>query len=185
MAKAKRKQKLKVYCTPIGFHNALVAAPSQKAALEAWGADSNLFAQGNAEVVDDPQLTKVPLEHPGQVVKVLRGTEAEQLAAVGKKASAKRAKSAKAPKAEIVPKKPKVRPRKPSRAALTRAEKAMERIEKRHAGEEKRLNEQLKALESKIRDSRRRHERERDKAQEKLENERSKYKTALDRYESG
>lgn len=32
-----RKQKLKVYRTPIGFHDAYVAAPSQKAALKAWG----------------------------------------------------------------------------------------------------------------------------------------------------
>ena len=43
---AKRKQKLKVYCTPVGFHDAYVAAPSQKAALQAWGAKTNLFAQG-------------------------------------------------------------------------------------------------------------------------------------------
>ena len=44
MPKAKRKPKLKVYSTPIGFHDALVAAPSQKAALEAWGAGTNLFS---------------------------------------------------------------------------------------------------------------------------------------------
>jgi hypothetical protein len=30
------KIELKVYRTPIGFHDALVAAASQKAALEAW-----------------------------------------------------------------------------------------------------------------------------------------------------
>ena len=43
--KPERKLKLKVFRTPIGFHDAYVAAPSQKAALEAWGADSNIFAQ--------------------------------------------------------------------------------------------------------------------------------------------
>ena len=32
--------KLKVYRTPIGFHDAYVAAPSQKAALDAWGSDA-------------------------------------------------------------------------------------------------------------------------------------------------
>lgn len=41
MAKAKRNRKLKVYRTPIGFHDAYVAAPSQKAALEAWGVETN------------------------------------------------------------------------------------------------------------------------------------------------
>ena len=82
MPKAKRKTKLKVFSTPIGFHDALVAAPSQKAALEAWGAGTNLFSQGSAHVVTDPKLTKVPLENPGQVVKVPRGSAAEQLAAL-------------------------------------------------------------------------------------------------------
>ena len=85
MAKAKRKQKLKVFRTPIGFHDAYVAAPSQKAALEAWGVRTNLFARGSPEEVADPKLTKAPLEHPGKVVKVLRGTKKEQLAALGKR----------------------------------------------------------------------------------------------------
>ena len=44
---------LKVYRTPIGFHDAYVAAPSQKAALAAWGADANLFARGSAEQVTE------------------------------------------------------------------------------------------------------------------------------------
>ena len=54
--KVERKSKLKVFRTPIGFHDAYVAAPSQKAALEAWGAEGNLFAQGIAEQVIDPEL---------------------------------------------------------------------------------------------------------------------------------
>ena len=85
MPKAKRKPTLKVFRTPIGFHDAYVAAPSQSAALEAWGADANLFARGEAEEVTEPKLAKAPLERPGEVVKVLRGTRAQQLAALGKK----------------------------------------------------------------------------------------------------
>lgn len=49
-----RGPKLKVFCTPRGFHNALVAAPSQKAALKAWGTTTDLFAAGRASVVGDP-----------------------------------------------------------------------------------------------------------------------------------
>ena len=79
MAKA---GKLKVFRTPIGFHDAYVAAPSQKAALEAWGSDHNLFARGEAELVDDPALTAEPLARPGEVIKRLRGTAEEQLAAL-------------------------------------------------------------------------------------------------------
>ena len=82
MAKAGRKQKLKVYSTPIGFHDALVAAPSQKAALEAWGAGTNLFSQGAAEVVTDAKLAKEALSKPGQVVKVPRGTRRQHLSAL-------------------------------------------------------------------------------------------------------
>ena len=75
--------KLKVYRTPIGFHDAYVAATSQKAALKAWGADADLFARGAAEVVTDPGLIDAPLAHPGEVIRVLRGTEAQHIKALG------------------------------------------------------------------------------------------------------
>ena len=76
-------RKLKVFRTAVGFHDAYVAAPSQKAALEAWGSDANLFARGVAEIVTDPELMADPLAHPGKVIKRLRGSEAEHLAALG------------------------------------------------------------------------------------------------------
>ena len=37
-------RKLQVFRTAIGFDDALVAAPSRKAALTAWGAEKDLFA---------------------------------------------------------------------------------------------------------------------------------------------
>jgi hypothetical protein len=77
-----RKQKLKVYRTPIGFHDAFVAAPSRKAALAAWGADVDLFARGAADVVTDEDLTREPLEKPGTIVRRLRGTSDEHIAAL-------------------------------------------------------------------------------------------------------
>src|SRR4051794_12137810 len=72
---------LKVYRTPIGFHDAYVAASSQAAALKAWGTDRNLFARGAAEIVTDPALTEAPLADPGKVIKRLRGSADEQMAA--------------------------------------------------------------------------------------------------------
>ena len=66
-------RKLKVFRTPIGFHDAYVATPTKKAALEAWGTDANLFARGTAEEVTDPKLTAAPLERPGEVIRVSRG----------------------------------------------------------------------------------------------------------------
>ena len=79
--KAERKQKLKVFRTAIGFHDAYVAAPSRKAALEAWGADANIFAQGIAEQVTDPKLMEEPLSRPGEVIRKLRGSAEEHVAA--------------------------------------------------------------------------------------------------------
>lgn len=182
MAKAKRKQKLKVFSTPIGFHDALVAAPSQKAALDAWGSDTNLFSQGSAHVVTDPKLMKVPLEHPGQVVKVLRGSEAEQLAALDNQQPRP---SGKSRKAEVLPKPSKKRPPKPSRTALTRAESALEKLEAEQARERDKLDEQAKALERRRRDLVRRQEREREEGQSRLDEERQKYEAALRPYDSG
>ena len=82
-----RQQKLKVFRTPIGFHDAYVAAPSRKAALAAWGSERDLFARGAAEQVDAPDLMKEPLAHPGQVIRRSRGSAAEQIAALGKTVS--------------------------------------------------------------------------------------------------
>jgi len=88
-----RKQKLRVYRTPIGFHDAYVAAPSQKAALKAWGADVDLFARGVAEAVDDETLREAPLKDPGVVVRVPRGSSEEHMAALPKARPARRKES--------------------------------------------------------------------------------------------
>jgi hypothetical protein len=77
-------RKLKVYRTPIGFHDAYVAAPNQKAALKAWGADADLFARGVAEAVTDDAMMKEPLAKPGEVIRRPRGTDAEHMAALPK-----------------------------------------------------------------------------------------------------
>jgi hypothetical protein len=49
-------RKLKTYQASVGFFDLLIAAPSMKAALEAWGSNSNLFHQGVAKQVYDPEL---------------------------------------------------------------------------------------------------------------------------------
>jgi hypothetical protein len=182
MPKSKRTRRLKVYRTPIGFHDAFVAAPSQKAALEAWGADTNLFGRGIAEQVTDAKLTKVPLENPGQVVKVLRGTPAEQLAALEAQEPPKRRKEQ---KAEVVARRPKKRAPKPSRTGVAKAEEALERLKERQEREIAKIEAQKGALERKLRDLKRRHESERDKARRRLDDERSEYEEAIRRYEAG
>ncbi|TAI59716.1 cell envelope biogenesis protein TolA [Bradyrhizobium sp. Leo170] len=62
-------RKLKTYQTSLGFFDLAIAAPSMKAALEAWGADSNLFHQGAAKESDDPDVVAGTMERPGVVLR--------------------------------------------------------------------------------------------------------------------
>jgi len=62
-------RKLNTYQTSLGFFDLAVAAPSMKAALEAWGADSNLFHQGAAKQSEDPDVIAATMAAPGVVLK--------------------------------------------------------------------------------------------------------------------
>lgn len=57
-------RKLKVYQAPFGFHESVVAASSQAAALRAWGSHQNLFADGSAKVATDEAAIEAALAHP-------------------------------------------------------------------------------------------------------------------------
>jgi hypothetical protein len=62
-------RKLKTYQTSLGFFDQAIAAPSMKAALEAWGADSNLFHQGVAKESSDSEVIAATMARPGVVLK--------------------------------------------------------------------------------------------------------------------
>jgi hypothetical protein len=62
-------RKLKTYQTSLGFFDLAIAAPSMKAALEAWGADSNLFHQGAARESDDQDVIAAAMAKPGVVLR--------------------------------------------------------------------------------------------------------------------
>ena len=62
-------RKLKTYQTSLGFFGLAIAAPSMKAALEAWGADSNLFHQGAAKDSKDPDIIAAAMAKPGVVLR--------------------------------------------------------------------------------------------------------------------
>src|ERR1700726_4635316 len=62
-------RKLKTYQTSLGFFEQAIAAPSMKAALEAWGADSNLFHQDAAKESHDPEVIAATMAKPGVVLK--------------------------------------------------------------------------------------------------------------------
>lgn len=62
-------RQLKTFETSLGFFDLAIAAPSMKAALQAWGADSNLFHQGAARESTDPDVIAATLAKPGVVLK--------------------------------------------------------------------------------------------------------------------
>jgi hypothetical protein len=68
-------RKLKTYQTSLGFFDLAIAAPSMKAALEAWGADSNLFHQGAAKESEDPDVNAAAMKKPGVVLRRPVGTD--------------------------------------------------------------------------------------------------------------
>lgn len=65
----KPSRKLKTYQTSLGFYDQAVAAPSMKAALDAWGAKSNLFHQGIAKETDDADIVAATMAAPGVVLR--------------------------------------------------------------------------------------------------------------------
>ncbi|THD36672.1 MAG: hypothetical protein E7773_06610 [Sphingomonas sp.] len=136
--------KLKVFRTPIGFHDAYVATLSRAAALRAWGSDKNLFARGMAEEVTDPALTAEPLAQPGTVFKRSRGTAGEQVAALSKGKTSAARKSKPKPAKAVKPRGPR-----PDRAPLDAAEKALVDAADQHERDVGELDRQIAALEKK------------------------------------
>ena len=67
-------RKLKIYQTSQGFFDLAIAVPSMKAAVEAWGANTNLFHQDFAKEIDDPNITAAALAKPGIILKRPVGT---------------------------------------------------------------------------------------------------------------
>ena len=175
-------RKLKVFRTSTGFHDAYVAAPSQKAALEAWGADANLFARGVAEQVTDPKLTAQPLRRPGEVIKLSRGDLSAQLKALGSRT--KKAKARTDARDEGVPKprrmaKPKPPPR---RDKVDAAEAALKAARQRHRTAERRLEAERDAIERKLDAVRAQQAKEAARLERKRDEARDAYREALERW---
>lgn len=177
-------RQLKVFRTSTGFHDAYVAAPSQKAALEAWGADANLFARGVAEQVTDPALTVEPLKRPGEVIRVSRGDLSAQLKALGGKKAPAKKKASPEPEPEAPPKpvKPKKRKPAPSRARLDKAEAALEQAEEKHAREREALERERAAIERRIAELRERSDQEQERLRVARDKAAESYREALDKW---
>jgi hypothetical protein len=76
-------RRLKVFQAQIGFFDTVVAAPSQAAALRAWGVHQDLFANGGAKAITDELALAAALsEAAGAEVDLVRlDVDAPQLGA--------------------------------------------------------------------------------------------------------
>jgi hypothetical protein len=169
--------KLKVYRTPIGFHDAYVAAPSMKAALKAWGTTKNLFSRGAAEIVTDPKLVKEPLAKPGEVIKRARGSVAEHRKAAGSGKKANEGKAAAQPE-------PAKRPPRLNRKPLEKAERALSAARQRHERARADIDRRLDALQAKRRELVKTQESEIDDLEKDREARETAYHRALDKWEA-
>ena len=136
-------RKLKTYQTSLGFFDLAIAAPSMKAALEAWGADSNLFHQGVAKESDDPDVVSAAMAKPGVILRRPVGSdgplrEHADLPRLSGNESGHRAKSRATPKKQP--------PRKTDDKAARQAALEYERAE-RQRETERRKEEAAKAKE--------------------------------------
>ncbi len=157
MAKAR---KLKVFVTPIGFHDAYVAAPSRVAALRAWGSARDLFARGMACEVTDPDLMGEALAHPGEVIRRRRGPAEPP--------------GDRSPKRDSGPR--------PSRTALDKAEAAIRTAEARHRKADAAAKARITAAERKRAELQERHAREAGELAAARDRARQDYDRALDRW---
>ncbi len=142
--------RLKVFGANLGFYETVVAAPSMKAALHAWGAHQDLFHSGAAKVVSDAGAVAAALAQPGVVLRRAVGSS-EAYGADGGLGALKipdepRPKGSPAAKPGVTAKPQPKAP--PDRAALTRAEAALAARRRDHEAAKAELDDRRRALEA-------------------------------------
>lgn len=178
---SRKSGRLKVFMTQIGFHNWLVAAPSQKAALDAWDVKENLFAIGAASLVTDADCIKLALTTPGVPVPVDSKHALARATKVLRLDDHRRHSKAAGPAAAETAKKKKPaakKKKKADRAKLDRAEQAIDDFKKRSVRERAAIIRAQKALDLKAEALEEELEAEQERLEEVLEEARELYEAA-------
>ncbi|MBI1685211.1 hypothetical protein [Caulobacter hibisci] len=148
MAKAPAKRRLKVYQAQFGFHESVVAAPNQIAALAAWGTRQNLFTEGRASLVTDPQVVEAASAHPETPLRRAVGSN-DAFSLEPGLPKVPDAPERQGPRLKIVEKTKAPPPRpKPDRRALDAAETALAKINQRRIDEEADIERRRAALDA-------------------------------------
>jgi hypothetical protein len=141
-------RKLKVFQAQFGFYDTVVAAPSQAAALRAWGVNQNLFASGEAKVTTDESAVAAATAHPETPLRravgsqepfALEPTSLPSVPAAPKRPSLKAVPKTKAP--------PPARPP-ADRSKLDAAEAALRDLDEARKAEEADLRREAEAFEA-------------------------------------
>lgn len=160
--------RLKTYTAEIdGLHDWIVAAPNQQAALDAFGVNQNLFAQGEARATTDADRVKAAEAQPGQPLQRMKGGKGVWEKAGGGTdwSAALDASRATAPR-----KKP------PSRRVLNEAEAALKDFEVERQGEITELEAQADALAKQLDQTRAAYEQRRGELQTAVDKAEAAYK---------
>lgn len=121
-------RKLKTFQTSIGFYDLAVAAPSMKAAAEAWGADPDIFRKGHAAQTEDPAIVKATTAVPGVVLRRPVGSEGK----FAKTAALPKAPKARKSKGDEAERMRDEREQRRRRQIREKADAALDRARKRH-----------------------------------------------------
>ncbi|MBI1683224.1 hypothetical protein [Caulobacter hibisci] len=173
-----RARRLKVFEAQFGFHDSVVAASSQQAALDAWGVRQNLFAEGSARLATDEAAIASALEHPETPLRRAAGSKdpfglAPSLPDIpdGPKKPNGRAKPTKDPE-------PEEPPPPPDRSDLDAAEARLAELEAGHREEARAFERRLAELEKEADAARGRRRAEARKAKAALDEARRDYRAA-------
>jgi hypothetical protein len=142
--------KLKVFQAQFGFYDTVVAAPSQAAALRAWGVHQNLFASGEATLVNDQAAIAAAVLHPQTPLRRAIGSDdpfALEPASLPRPPEARKAKAS--PSSAKPKPKPAATPKPTAdRSELDAAEKALRQLDDRRKREEANLRQEADELEA-------------------------------------
>lgn len=161
MAKTKSPRRMRVYQAQFGFHDSVVAAPNQAAALAAWGTRQNLFSEGRAKISDEPDALAAALAHPGTPLRRAIGSNEPFSLQPGLPDVPEPERQAK-PKLKVAaasPRPPKTKPLAkapaPDRTRLEAAQAALSAIDRDRLQQEAELRRRREALETEARAARR------------------------------
>ncbi|HEY2752514.1 hypothetical protein [Phenylobacterium sp.] len=144
-------RKLKVFKAQFGFYDTVVAAPSQAAALRAWGTHQNLFASGEAKITTDEAAVAAAIAHPETPLR--RAVGSSDPFALEPSSLPKVPETPKKPTAKPAAKPKPAEPKKPpaDRSKLDAAEAALKTLDERRKREEadfRREHEELEQREA-------------------------------------